>query len=371
MAAQNFVLNLLKFLTPPPVFTGPDYDGLEYRWKVVVFRPALFKVEAFLILGVIFYIAAFFVGKSANAKRANAWLNSHFTLLSQQFSSPTFAGLVPDGYSDFFNFSTGRRGVASLHTVFALMPRHDLLQMLFMFGRSLIELNYNPTDEVELDFKLSSTNTPGFVWAVVAKDELSKVKDGRWDLTFTKTTENPQLGSSFSVMSEFADVTENILKISGGTSLQQVLGDPAFKPYFRSLSVTDQPRERPALPIPSEFRERHVILSLRAPPSSKAGVTVPLVKAVFSLIDVLDTKLNLRPETKTKLRKTREEMDDELRKEADAEKKEEAELQKQNEKRKAEEERISKLSASEQKKVLERDRKRAIRKSQGKMTVKK
>lgn len=39
-------------------------------------------------------------------------------------------------------------------------------------------------------------------------------------------------------------------------------------------------------------------------------------------------------------------------------------------KRKAEEERISKLSASEQRKALDRDKKRAMRKSQSKATKK-
>lgn len=110
---------------------------------------------------------------------------AHTVVLESQFSSPSLDGLVDDGSSDFFNFSTGRRNVSSLHTVFKLFPRHDLLQVLFNFGRSMVELTHNPTDEVELDFKLSSLgpgNSPGFVWAAVAKDELAKIKSSRWDL---------------------------------------------------------------------------------------------------------------------------------------------------------------------------------------------
>ena len=66
-----------------------------------------------------------------------------------------------------------------------------------------------------------------------------------------------------------------------------------------------------------------LILSLRLPPDANASVTVPLVKAIFTLVDTLDAKLNLRPETKSKLRKAREDLDERMRKELEAEKKEE------------------------------------------------
>lgn len=62
---------------------------------------------------------------------------------------------------------------------------------------------------------------------------------------------------------------------------------------------------------------------MTAPPSSKADVTIQLVEGVFKLIDRLDSKVVLRPETKTKLKKVREELDENIKKEAVAEKLEE------------------------------------------------
>ena len=88
------------------------------------------------------------------------------------------------------------------------------------------------------------------------------------------------------------------------------------------LQITDQPRDRPGVPVPVEEREKHVILSLRAPSPSEAKDTVPLVNAVFHLIDSLN-KLHLRPETKTKLKKTREDLDKSMKVEAEKEQKEE------------------------------------------------
>jgi hypothetical protein len=71
----------------------------------------------------------------------------------------------------------------SLHTVFTFRPRHDFFQYFFQLGRGIMDLQYRPTDVLELDFTL----TPGFltsdfVFAVVSKDELATIKDNRWDL---------------------------------------------------------------------------------------------------------------------------------------------------------------------------------------------
>lgn len=128
--------------------------------------------------------------------------------------------MAVDGYSDAFNFSTGRRNIASLHTIFILRPRHDFFQWAFQTGRTFVDLQYRPRDNLQLDFKLSSgALNENFVFAIVAKDELLSVKDGRWDLvrifhsyfmkpsksaltqTFTKTSENSVLPPTLSVMS--------------------------------------------------------------------------------------------------------------------------------------------------------------------------
>lgn len=188
-------------------------------------------------------------------------------------------------------------------------------------------------------------------------------------------------------MSEWADVTENLFKATPTFSLTKLLSDPTNLKYFKSLSVTDQPRERPALPLTPAEREKHVILCLAVPSADKATETVPLVTAMFTFIEGL-TKINLRPETRSKMKKLREDVDREIREEAVKERKEEAAEDKKAAKRKAEQERISRLSAADQKKVypllagsrifcspcphqiLDRERKRAVKRSQGKVVRK-
>lgn len=112
--------------------------------------------------------------------------DAHADTLAAQFSRPTNGGLTQDGYSDFFNFSTGRRVVASLHTVFTLRPRHDPLQVIYQFLYGLYDFSYSPSDILTLDFKLHpTTSAPEGVLAVVRKEELRTIKRERWDLVST------------------------------------------------------------------------------------------------------------------------------------------------------------------------------------------
>jgi len=266
-----------------------------------------------------------------------------------------------------FVFSTGRRTVSSLHTVFSLRPRHDFSRLAFQLAWGLVDLLYAPKDDLTLDFKLhASAPVPEFVWALVARGEVNSIKKERWDLTFTKTTENPQVPPNVVIMSEFADVTESVLKIAG--PVLEALKNPKIQPYFRSLSITDQPRVRPSV-ISANRGAKHVILSLTLPPSSRAADSTQLVTAMFGLIDALE-KINLRPETKTKIKKTRENFAKTVKDEAERDAREDAAGAKLAAKRRAEEERVASLSAAEQQKLLERNRKRNLRKTQGKMVKK-
>ncbi|KAF7971108.1 hypothetical protein HWV62_7182 [Athelia sp. TMB] len=369
--AGNILGGILSKLTPPPFVQDPNYAGVEYRWRFLVFRPDMLKEELrpemLLVPAVLLYILTVLWGKSINTARAQTWYKTHLPLLTAQFSSPTAGGLTADGFSDFFNFSTGRRYVARLHTTFALRPRHDLLQLAFQFLWSLQDLAYRPTDTLELDFTLGpdANTAPECVFAVVAKDQLATVKDVRWDLTFARTAENSALPPSFSVMSEYADVTDQVLEKLGLAKM--LAAHPEVLPYLRSLSITDQPRARPALPLPAAKREKHIILSLSVPAPQDAEKTLAFITDLFGLIDGLGQgKLALRAETKVKLKKAREDVDKLIKEDAERDDKEDAAAEKLAAKKKAEEERISKLSAAEQKKLIDRENKRALKKSQKK-----
>lgn len=54
--------------TPQPL--SRDYDGLEFKWRMFVFRPAAFKFEA-MMLGVLgAYLVLHLLGRQFNMNRA-------------------------------------------------------------------------------------------------------------------------------------------------------------------------------------------------------------------------------------------------------------------------------------------------------------
>ena len=124
---------------------------------------------------------------------------------------------------------------------------------------------------------------------------------------------------------EFADIAETIFRDFGNFSLIKVLNGPKVLPYIISLSITDQPTERPTLPLLPEEREKHVIVMFSVPSGSRVNDTKEFVTSIFQLVDIIGTKFSgsLRPDTKSKLRKIREDLDNQLRAEAAKEKKEE------------------------------------------------
>ncbi|KAF8138264.1 DUF1682-domain-containing protein [Boletus edulis] len=350
---------LALFAPPPPPPLSTDYSGTQFAWRFLVFRPALFVPQAILLLAVLLYLAIALYGKHRNQRTANALYNALHPLLARNFSAPaSSSGLIPDGPTDFFVFSTGRRAVASLHTVLALLPHQDPLHLFFQFLWQLYDLRYQPRDHLTLDFLLdadAAAALPDFVWAVVNKSELTTIKDNRWDLTFTRTTEHSSLPPMFSIMSEFADVTDALFKLhlSPSTTLSTLLATSPSLTYLRSLSITDQPHERPQLAasyVAEKHTSKRVFLDISIP--KQPSDILPLVDAVFALVDLLAAgKVSLRPETKAKIRKVREDIEKEIREEEIREKKEEAAEDKKAAKRKAEQDKIARLSPVEQKKV--------------------
>lgn len=64
-------INSLLSPTKPPT---EDFDGLEFRYRRLIFRPALFQTEAYIFAAFGLYVLYYFYGKSVNMKRATAWL---------------------------------------------------------------------------------------------------------------------------------------------------------------------------------------------------------------------------------------------------------------------------------------------------------
>ena len=67
------LLNILGALSPAPAAPLTEhYDGLEYRGKMFVFRPALFKTEGIALGAIFVFLGWFYLAQYLNTQRANA-----------------------------------------------------------------------------------------------------------------------------------------------------------------------------------------------------------------------------------------------------------------------------------------------------------
>ncbi|KAJ9112587.1 hypothetical protein QFC19_000606 [Naganishia cerealis] len=371
---------IMSLLAPPPVVFEENYAGLEFRWKNLAFRPAMFIKEA-LVLGIVaLLLMAYYLGKSMNQRRAKSWWKAFHDQYSPQFKAMSplpSQPLISNGPSIYLHYLTGRRNLLSLHMVLNLLPRHNFIQLIQDLVFSVIDpVSQTADDEIVLDFTLGESGKgqlgegPG-VWGVVDKSGvLTSIRKQRWDVTFTKAAENPLVPQTHMVLTETADSSDYILK-ANNIGLIEALKDQRTAKWFKSLVITDQPSKRPSKgPVPEGAKSRHLILTLRLPSESQMQEATPWIQIALNLIDMM-AKTSVKPETTRKLKKVRADVDQELAKEYQREVQEETgetEDEKRAAKRRAEEKRRALLSPEEQRRLEEKEKKKAMRKAQGRST---
>lgn len=85
----------------------------------------------------------------------------------------------------------------------------------------------------------SKSTYDGFVWAVVHKDYMGTLREGRYDLSLTSTKDHAKLPQWATVMSESAEITDAMLTPELVDAVTKA-GDS-----FEALVVSDQPIDAP------------------------------------------------------------------------------------------------------------------------------
>jgi hypothetical protein len=84
----------------------------------------------------------------------------------------------------------------------------------------------------------------GFVWAVVNKESMKKLREDRYDISITTTKEHNKLPGWASVMSESAEITEKLLTNELVDAINEA-GDDLI-----ALIISDQPTDKPKTYVP-------------------------------------------------------------------------------------------------------------------------
>ena len=229
-----------------------------------------FKLEMYILPFLIALVIAHVWGTRANRSKAKAWAKAHAPVLQEEFAQVGYkAGEAPATFEDairekkadeYQSYATGRQNVAFVDMKVTLLKRYNPFMLL---GEYMIPLFLEsfpaPVERMEATAyvfdgqeakvapsygsgdakKVANSSYDGFVFAVVHKDIMKRVREDRYDLSLTTTRDHAKLPVWVAVMSESAEVTDTLLT----PELIKAITDAGDS--FEALVVSDQPMDQP------------------------------------------------------------------------------------------------------------------------------
>ncbi|KAI1477342.1 DUF1682-domain-containing protein [Daldinia eschscholtzii] len=379
---------------------GPAPTGRPYtKWYNIHERHSLsdFKAEGIILVVIAVIFTLHFIGTKLNRAKARAWIKAHAPILTSEFALVGFGGVPQQSSQDpekllkakslfeYASYATGRQNVAFMDVKLTLKKRFNpvmtaLETVLSFFFDSFaapedaVEAVVYPFDgkeaqivpglpgAAELRTKDSKSSFDGFVWAIVNKDGMKKLREDRYDLSITFTKDNAKLPIWTTVMSESAEITQTLLTDELASVIKQA-GD-----LFDYLIISDQPVDRPTK-IDETIPRKRVYLRYRLPPSNNYDDLAPLLAYFVRIPDQLASSAHFRPEILRKIRVVRDETIKQIQKAAEEEKAEERQAERDKARKAKRDAELNALDAKAQKKYLEKEREKELRKSSKKQTV--
>jgi hypothetical protein len=217
------------------------------------------------------------------------------------------------------------------------------------------------SEEMGKTKSVGNSSYDAFVFAIVNKMAMRKLRDERYDLSLTFTKDHPKLPNWVTVMSESGEVTDLMLTKDLMDAVDKA-GD-----YFEYLIVTDQPTDKPTT-LNETTPKKRLQLCLRLPSNGDYLPTLPIFQAFLRLPDFLVSSAKLRPEVKRKINAIREEEMNKLKKISDKEAEEERLRTVDKMKKEERDRKLKGMTAEEQRKFLERESEKQRKKNEKKMT---
>ncbi|KAG9505542.1 hypothetical protein J7337_002514 [Fusarium musae] len=370
------------------------------KWYNVHERHSLseFRLEGIILLISSFIFFLHMIGARRNRSRAKAWIRAHAPVLQKEYALVGFGGVPtldsedvnPDtlirekSLFEFATYATGRQNTAFTDFKLTLTKKFNPIVNGFEHVASFfVETVDAPKDAIEVltypfDGKESLTvpSAPGaseirakdakstydgFVWGVVHKDVMRRVRDDRYDVSLTFTKDNPKLPAWLTVMSESAEITDTLLTPELIAAVQAA-GD-----LFEYIIISDQPVDKPATLEETTPRKR-LFLKYALPSNGNYDNLLPLFSHFIQLPDVLVKVAHFRPEVSKKIRSTREHAISELKKTAESQRQEELLLEREKARKAKRDAELKGLDAKAQKRYLEKEREKEMRRSQKRQT---
>lgn len=232
----------------------------------------------FLIIAILVHLW----GTRANKTKTKTWIVAHKPALAAEFAHVGFGRpdrsgemnadeLEPEALlkgktaQEFHTYASGRQNAAFVDVKLSMLKRYNPIiwggefilsilldsvappkecmdAALYVFDGKERDYVPAPAGDTELIDRAKGNNSTfdGFVWAVVNKNRMRKLRDERYDASLTYTKDHPKLPSWATVMSESAEVTEMMLTPDLIKGVESAGSD-----LFEYMIVTDQPIDKP------------------------------------------------------------------------------------------------------------------------------
>lgn len=373
------------------------------KWYNVHQRHSLseFKAEG-LILVVMGLIYAFHVfGSRANRTKAKAWAKAHVATLKDEFAVVGFGGRPnTEGAADlnldavvkekslfeYALYASGRQNVAFMDVNITLTKRFNpimngvesamgLLTDMFGSPEDVAEAILYPFDgresltvpkrrgaSAEEHVKDLKSTYDNFVWAIVNKSCMQKLRDSRYDVSLTATKENSKLPVWLTVMSESAEITNSLL------TDELIAAVTAAGDSFDYLVITDQPSDQPTN-LNETIPRKRMYLKYHLPSDNDYTKFTDLFSYFVRLPDMLVQNGHYRPEVLKKVRAVRDAKIAQIKRVMEEERAEERLVDKEKAKKAKRDAELKGLDAKAQKKYLDKEREKELRRSQKKQTM--
>jgi len=382
-------------------------------------------------------------GTRKNKRKAKAWITAHAPILEKEFAVVGFGGqkapsvddvqstglakalsnndlIIPEELlkektaQEYVTYATGRQNVAFVDITLSLFKRYNPLYLMGEYALSFFfDSIATPTERmeatayafdgkekelvpvpggkqgqeiIETRSKGSNSTYDGFVWAVVNKDVMRRLRDDRYDVSLTSTKDHPRIPTWATVMSESAElsdvlITSDLVKAieeAGDAFEYLIVSDQPLDKPTKYVSTSNQPSQRdPMLMNPIRLNDtvpkKRITLSVKLPASTTPtahAATIPIFTHFLALPDLLVSSAHFRPEVTRRIRATRDEEIRKLKRVDEDEKAEERKLEGDRKKKDIRDSRLKGMSAEEQRKFLEKEREKENRKTNKKMSKK-
>ncbi|KAF2232164.1 DUF1682-domain-containing protein [Viridothelium virens] len=380
------------------------------KWYRVWERTTLadFYQELFLMPFLLIILFIHYWGTRANRRRARQWMSTHAPILQQEYASIGFddrktssadAGTTSElvnpeellkgkAANEYLSYATGRQNVAFTDIKLTLVKRYNPLlwfgenALAFVFesmqatqerleavsyvfdGKEKQLLPRLSTQQDEDQKPIGNSSYDGFVWAVVHKDAINRLRKDRYDLSLTSAKEHAKLPVWSMVLSESAEITDALLTNDFIKAINEAGED------LEAIIVTDQPIDQPKT-LNDCIPRKRVSLNMKLP-SSGTGYqsTLPVFQYFLRIPDHLASIGRFRPEAMRRVRQTREDEVRKIKREVEKEREEEKKLEGDKGKKEKRDALLKNMSAEEQRKYLEKEREKDMRRSSKRRTIK-